>query len=162
MNATAQALLQVVLWGTIATLCMTAVTFASQNVGWSRLNLPFLLGTAFTGDRRAANALGFLLYLSGGLLFSMIYYLILAGMGGANWWTGAAVGLVHGLLVLTALLPLLPYIHPRVASEYDGPSVQRTLEPPGFLALHYGYRTPLMMLVAQTLYGAILGAGFAV
>jgi hypothetical protein len=61
-------------------------------------------------------------------------------------------------VLLVALLPLLPYMHPRMASEYDGPSYRRRLQPPGFLALNYGYRTPLATLVAQTIYGAILGA----
>jgi hypothetical protein len=161
MTPAAQALLQILLWGWIATLGMVAVTYASQSFGWSRLNLPFLLGTAFTADRRAANVLGFLLYLVVGWLFALIYYLVFAAIGRATWWIGAAVGVVHAVLLLTALLPLLPSMHPRIASEYDGPSLQRTLEPPGFLGLHYGYRTPAIMLVAQAVYGAILGAGFA-
>jgi hypothetical protein len=161
MTPAAQALLQILLWGWIATLGMVAVTYASQSFGWSRLNLPFLLGTAFTADRRAANVLVFLLYLVVGWLFALIYYLVFAAIGRATWWIGAAVGVVHAVLLLTALLPLLPSMHPRIASEYDGPSLQRTLEPPGFLGLHYGYRTPAIMLVAQAVYGAILGAGFA-
>jgi len=37
----------------------------------------------------------------------------------------------------------------------------RKLEPPGFLALHYGYRTPMAALIAQTVYGIILGIGFS-
>lgn len=160
MTPAAQSLLQILLWGLIATLGMVSVTYASQNFGWSRLNLPFLLGTAFTGDRRSANVLGFLLYLIVGWLFALIYYLLFAAIGRATWWIGAIIGAVHAMLLLTALLPLLPSMHPRVASEYDGPNMERTLEPPGFLALHYGYRTPVITLVAQAVYGAILGAGF--
>ncbi|HZP86193.1 MAG TPA: hypothetical protein VFB54_05190 [Burkholderiales bacterium] len=160
MNDVARALLEILLWGMIGTWAMIAVMYASQNFGWSRLNMPFLLGTGFTADRREANVLGFVLYWIVGWLFALIYYLILAAIGHATWWVGALVGAVHGLLLLTAILPLLPYMHPRVASEYDGPTPRRTLEPPGFLALHYGYRTPLITLVAQALYGAILGAGF--
>jgi hypothetical protein len=56
---------------------------------------------------------------------------------------------------------MLPYIHPRLASEFDGPDARKVLEPPGFWGLHYGYRTPLVVLVAQTSYGVILGIGFA-
>lgn len=160
MSPAAQALLEILLWGIIATMTMVALLYTSQNMGWSRLNLPFLLGTAFTGDRRAANVLGFMLYLIVGWLFALIYYLVLAAIGTATWWIGALLGAVHALLVLCAILPLLPYVHPRVASEYDGPTVRRMLEPPGFLALHYGYRTPLIVLIAQAVYGAILGAGF--
>jgi hypothetical protein len=63
--------------------------------------------------------------------------------------------------MLTTLAPMLPYLHPRMATEYDGPSYRRRLQPPGFFALHYGYRTPLATLLAHALYGAILGAGMS-
>jgi len=44
-----------------------------------------------------------------------------------------------------------------MASVHDGPDVERALEPPGFLGLNYGWRTPLSTIVAHALYGAILG-----
>ncbi|HLU76489.1 MAG TPA: hypothetical protein VKZ48_01145 [Burkholderiales bacterium] len=160
MTPASFAIVEILIWGLIATLAMGAILFASQNFGWSRLDLPFLLGTVFTGERHAANVLGFTLTILVGWFIAFFYYLFFAAFGEANWWLGAAAGFVHGLLVLTALLPLMPYIHPRVASEYDGPSLRRRLEPPGFLGLHYGYRTPVVTLIAQTVYGAVLGAGF--
>jgi hypothetical protein len=45
-----------------------------------------------------------------------------------------------------------------MASEHDDPRPRRLLEPPGFLALHYGYQTPVSVLAAHVVYGAILGA----
>jgi hypothetical protein len=162
MTPVAAGVVEIMIWGMIAALSMIALLYASQNLGWTRLNLPFLLGSAFTGDRRAANVLGFLLYLVIGWFIAFFYYLIFELTGGAHWWIGAVTGFVHGMLVLTAFFPLLPYLHPRMASEYDGPGVVRRLEPPGFLGLHYGYRTPVIALLAQVMYGAILGAGFSV
>ena len=44
-----------------------------------------------------------------------------------------------------------------MASEQKGPTVTRQLEPPGFLALNYGYQTPISVVVAHLIYGAILG-----
>jgi hypothetical protein len=44
-----------------------------------------------------------------------------------------------------------------MASEYDEASSTKQLEPPGFMGLNYGYRTPLTTLVGQALYGAVLG-----
>jgi hypothetical protein len=64
-------------------------------------------------------------------------------------------------VLLSLALPMLSYVHPRIASEFDGPDTRKVLEPPGFLGLHYGYRTPLVLLIAQTSYGVILGFGFA-
>jgi hypothetical protein len=46
---------------------------------------------------------------------------------------------------------------PAWASEYDGASAARQLEPPGFMGLNYGHRTPLTTLAGQVVYGAVLG-----
>ena len=151
-------ILHVLLWGFIATGALSAILFASQRLGYSRLSLPFLIGTMFTGERSAANVAGALFYLLGGWLFAFIYYFIFASLDAASWWFGALVGIVHALVLLVVLLPLLPHMHPRMASEYDGPSYRRRLQPPGFLGLNYGYRTPLATVLAHAAYGAILGA----
>jgi hypothetical protein len=158
----ASTLLSMLVWGIIATAVMVSIMAATQNLGWSRLSMSFLLGSAFTANRRSANVVGAVLYFIGGWLFAFFYYLFFAVLGRSSGWLGAIVGLVHGVLLLTVLLPLLPYMHPRMASEYDGPSGERRLEPPGFLALHYGSRTPIAALFAHVLYGAILGYGFRI
>ena len=157
----AQSIFLILMWGLMATLVMTSLLFVSQNMGWSRLNMPYLLGSFFTGERHEANVLGFMLYMLGGWLFAFLYYLMLSVIGASSWWIGGAMGLVHAVLLLALALPMLPYVHPRVASEFDGPDNRKVLEPPGFLGLHYGYRTPLVLLLAQTSYGVILGIGFA-
>jgi hypothetical protein len=74
-----------------------------------------------------------------------------------TWWFGALAGLAHGIFVLACALPLLPYVHPRTASEYHAANAIRQLEPPGFLAMNYGYHTPLTTLFGQVVYGALLG-----
>jgi hypothetical protein len=151
-------ILHVALWGLIATAAMSGIQFGAQYLGHSRLSLPFLIGTMFTGERAAANVAGVVFYLLGGWLFAFIYYFILASLQRGGWLLGMLIGLAHGAILLVALMPLLPYMHPRMASEYEAPSYRRRLQPPGFLALNYGYRTPLATLVAQAVYGAILGA----
>ena len=55
-------------------------------------------------------------------------------------------------------MPLLPSLHPRMASLVRGPTPTRLLEPPGFLAMHYGRRTAVWVIFAHLLYGGILGA----
>ena len=146
-----------VLWGLIATVAMTSILQASQGLGLSRLSLPFLVGTLFTGQRRRAMIIGFAAYTIGGWLFAFLYYLLFASVHLYTWWFGGLVGLVHGLFLLTCALPLFPFVHPRMASEYHGATALRQLEPPGFLAMNYGYRTPVTTLLAQCVYGATLG-----
>ena len=145
------------IWGLIATVAMTTVLQGAQGLGLSRLSLPFLAGTFFTGDRRWAVIIGFVFYVIGGWAFAFLYFLLFSSLGLYTWWLGLGAGLLHGLFLLVAALPMLPYIHPRMASEYDGASATRQLEPPGFMGLNYGPRTPLTTLAGQALYGAVLG-----
>ncbi|HXS52410.1 MAG TPA: hypothetical protein VN782_07760 [Usitatibacter sp.] len=161
LTQTAAEIVTILVWGFAATAALSAVMFAAQRMGYSRLSLPFLVGTMFTGDRAAAQALGLVLYLLGGWLFAFVYYFLFASIGRTGWEIGLLIGAVHGAVLLVMLLPLLPYVHPRMASEYEGPTRGRRLQPPGFLALNYGYRTPLIAIVAHGLYGLILGARLA-
>src|SRR6185295_8434307 len=145
------------LWGLIATVAMTTILQAGQGLGYSRMSLPFLVGTFFSSKRRWAVVVGFTVYTIGGWLFAFLYFFLFASIGIYTWWFGAIAGVIHGLFLLVAALPVLPFAHPRMASEYHGPNSGRPLEPPGFMALNYGYGTPAITLLAQTAYGATLG-----
>jgi uncharacterized membrane protein YagU involved in acid resistance len=145
------------LWALVATVAMTSVLEMSRGMGFSRLSLPFLIGTFFTSHRRWAVVLGFIAYTIGGWLFAFFYFLLFESIRLYTWWFGALAGLFHGVFLLTCVLPLLPYVHPRMASEYHAVNAIRQLEPPGFLAMNYGYHTPLSTLIGQVLYGATLG-----
>jgi hypothetical protein len=147
-----------VLWGFVATATMTTLMALAQGVGLTRMSLPFLLGTAFTPARDRALVVGGAAHFANGWLFSFLYAGVFEQLGRATWWIGAAGGLLHGGFVLAVLLPLLPGLHPRMVSEYYGPTPNRQLQPPGFLALHYGRRTPLVAMAAHVAYGAVLGA----
>lgn len=151
----------VALWAFIATAALTSILAGSQGWGLSRLSLSFLLGTLFTGNRHRAAVLGFVLYMAGGFVFAFVYFLLMNEIGRASWWIGGVIGVLHAAFLLTAVLPVFPHVHPRMATEYDGPSGQRRLEPPGFLGLNYGYRTPLITVIGHAVYGAILGAGMS-
>lgn len=145
------------LWSFVATLALTTVMAGSQGLGLTRMNLPYMLGAMFTPSRDRAKVVGFGVHLLNGWLFSLAYVAAFHAWGRATWWAGAAIGLVQAVFVLTVGMSLLPSLHPRMASEQKGPTVTRQLEPPGFLALNYGYQTPASVLLAHLIYGAILG-----
>jgi hypothetical protein len=145
------------IWGFVATLLLTTVLELCRGLGLSRISLPFLLGTIFTANRHHAQILGYLLQFTIAFVFSFFYAIIFDSLQLATWWLGTLMGFLHGLMVLAILLPLLPHIHPRMASEFDGPDPTRMLEPPGFLGLNYGRRTPIITLLAHILFGLILG-----
>jgi len=150
------------LWGFVATVVLTLLMAGSQGMRLTRMSLPYMLGTMFTASRDRAKALGFLLHLISGWLFALVYLAAFNSWGRSTWWLGALIGLVQSLFVLTAGMRLVPGFHPRMASEQQGPTVARQLEPPGFLALNYGVQTPLSVIAAHLLYGAILGAFYTV
>jgi hypothetical protein len=150
-------------WGAVAggfagTLVLTTALRAGNELGLTRMDLPFLLGTAFSGDRTRAKALGYVLHFLAGVGFALGYYLIFLAIGNSGWWLGAIFGLVHGLFSGTALVNiLLPLIHPRMGTPSTAAPSVALLEPPGFMMLNYGARTPLVMLLAHVAYGAVVG-----
>ena len=145
------------LWGFVATVVLTGLMSVSQGLGLTRMSLPYMLGTMFTPDRDRAKVIGFFVHLVNGWSLAIVYAAAFQSWRRATWWLGAGIGLVHGLFVLVTVMPLLPGLHPRMASEQRGPTPTRQLEPPGFMALNYGRRTPLSVLLAHLVYGAILG-----
>ena len=150
------------LWGFVATVVLTTIMAGSQGLRLTRMNLPYMLGAMFTPSRDRAKLVGLAVHLVNGWIFSLLYVAAFHHWGRATWWSGAAVGFVHAAFVLTAGMRLLPGLHPRMATERQGPTVVRQLEPPGFLALNYGYQTPVSMLIAHLTYGIILGSFYTV
>ena len=147
-------------WATFgfgATVALTAIMVMAQLAGLSRMDLPLMLGTIFVGDPDRARVVGFLVHLGIGQLFALVYAGSFAALGFATWWLGALFGAFHGVAALTVGMPLLPGIHPRMASERTGARLTAVLEPPGLFALNYGRETPLVTLVAHVTYGLLLG-----
>jgi uncharacterized membrane protein YagU involved in acid resistance len=149
------------LWGFVSTLVLTTTMVGGQGLGLTRMNIPFMLGTIFTPDRDRAKLYGFLAHFANGWIFSILYVLAFTSLHKATWWVGAIIGLAHALFVLVVVMSLLPSFHPRMASEQHGPTAARKLEPPGFMAMNYGIRTPIAVVLSHLVYGAILGALYA-
>lgn len=144
-------------WGFAGTVVLTTVMAGSQGLRMTRMNIPFLLGTMLTPNRDRANPIGVVMHLLNGWLFSLIYVAAFHAVGRPSIWFGMLIGTVHALFVLAVGMPILPGLHPRMASEQQGPTEVRQLEPPGFFAMHYGIQTPVSVLVAHLIFGAILG-----
>jgi uncharacterized membrane protein YagU involved in acid resistance len=145
------------LWGFVSTVVLTIIDTMTQSLGLTRMNLPYMLGTIFTPDRDRAKLYGYLVHLGTGWVFSLFYVLIFDSIGAAGWWRGMILGILHALLMLTVAMALMPGLHPRMASEMHGPEAHNMLEPPGFMALHYGRRAPLAVLFSHAIFGIILG-----
>ncbi|HZX94020.1 MAG TPA: hypothetical protein VFE90_05855 [Myxococcales bacterium] len=143
--------------GFVGTMVLTTLGAGAQQLHLTRMSIPFLLGTAVTRSRGRAMAIGFFVHLFNGQLFALLYVALFQALGAAGIISGALIGLAHAMVVLVVVMPLLPFVHPRMASLHQGPTELRQLEPPGPLALHYGATTPLVVLVSHVVFGAVVG-----
>jgi hypothetical protein len=156
----------VTLWGALAggfvgTVLLTSGLRVAQELGWTRMDIPLLLGTVFADDRDRATVIGVAVHFLNGLLFALGYYAIFSAVDQAGWVFGAALGVVHAALAGGVLVTLvLPAVHPRMGTPWSDSEETPLLEPPGFLLVNYGRRTALLTLLAHVAYGAIVG-GFA-
>ena len=151
------------IWGAIVgglagTFVLTTLLRAASELGLTRMDIPFLLGTAVTADRVRAKAIGYSLHFGFGLLFALGYYAIFLVVDASGFLLGGLFGFVHALFAGSALVNvLLPVVHPRMGTGFTAAGAAPLLEPPGFLLLNYGRQTPLVTVVAHVAYGAIVG-----
>lgn len=115
-----------------------------QAAGFSALNLPLLLGEAFTGTATAGSYIvGLLIHLAVSAIAGVIYEQMMRYSGQAGWRVGALIALVHwgvfGLLVGT------------LSEGSTG------LAAPGFYGVGYGATGFLEILGLTLLFGAVLG-----
>jgi hypothetical protein len=147
--------------GLVGTVVLTTGLRLAQELGWTRMDIPLLLGTALSADRDRAEVLGYALHFVNGLLFALAYGVVFSAVGQAGVVFGAALGLVHALFAGGALVNvLLPAIHPRMGTRWSDASETPLLEPPGFMLRNYGRATAAVTVLLHVVYGAIVG-GFA-
>ena len=111
------------IWGALAggflgTVVLTSVLRACSELRLTRMDIPFLLGTAFFTDSTRAKAVGYLLHFGFGLIFALVYYGLVPGdrprraggsAGCSAWPTPLFVG-------TTLVNVLLPAVHPRMGT----------------------------------------------
>jgi hypothetical protein len=150
-------------WGAIVggfagTLVLSTALSGASVLHFTRMDIPFLLGTVFTKNRSRAKVVGYSVHAGFGLVFALGYYGIFAVIGHAGWLAGMIFGVAHGLFAGTALVNvLLPAVHPLMGNDYTAADAPAYLEAPGFMLLNYGRTTPVVTLLAHMAYGAIVG-----
>lgn len=149
------------LFGLIATAGLTAVLVTAQLAGWTRLDLPLVLGTAFVADHDRARVVGAVAHMGFGEAFALGYAAVFANLGSSSIWLGAVLGFLHGFVAVGLIVPLLPSVHPRMLSNRAGRSARPGLEPPGALSLNYGRQTPVITLLAHLVFGVALALSLA-
>jgi hypothetical protein len=93
--------------GVAGTVALTTVLAGASHLRLTRIDIPFLLGTALSLDRSRARVIGFALHFVAGLVFALGYYAMFVALGASSWWLGALFGLGHALLAGTWLVNTL-------------------------------------------------------
>ena len=86
------------------------------------MDLPFLLGTAFTDNRRQAKAIGYVVsFRARRRVRAAPTARFSRPSAGAAWRLGALLGALHALFTGTVLVNvLLPIVHPRIGDAGNG------------------------------------------
>jgi hypothetical protein len=147
--------------GFVGTLVLTTGLRLGQIAGLTRMDIPLLLGTAFTESRSRASAIGYALHFLNGQIFALGYWVIFVAVDQAGWLFGGLLGVVHAAFAGGALVNiLLPAVHPRMGTRWTDASQTPLLEPPGFMLWNYGRHTALVTMLGHIAYGSIVG-GFS-
>ena len=151
-------------WGALAGGAVGATVLASglrlaQELGWTRMDIPFLLGTFFTESRSAATVIGYVVHLGIGLVFALLYAAVFAATDLTSWWFGLLLGCVQAAFIGGTLAnQLLPAVHPRMGTQWSDAEETPLLEPPGFMLVNYGRSTLAVTFALHLVFGAIVGA----
>ena len=144
--------------GFVGTIVLTSSLRLMQALGLTRMDIPLLLGTAFSQDRRKATIIGYAVHFANGIVFALGYAAIFFAVGHAGWIFGGLLGIVHAAFAGGALVNvLLPAVHPRMGTPWTDAQKTPLLEPPGFMLVNYGRHTVIGTLLAHVAYGAIVG-----
>jgi hypothetical protein len=144
--------------GLVGTIVLTTGSRLAQQLGWTRMDVPLLLGTIFSAERGRASAIGYAIHFTNGLAFALAYGLIFEATGRASWLFGLLLGAAHGAFAGGGLLNvLLPVVHPRMGKPWTDARSTPVLEPPGFLLSNYGRATLGATFALHLVYGAIVG-----
>lgn len=144
--------------GLVGTIVLTTGSRLAQQLGWTRMDIPLLLGTAFSAERGRATAIGYAIHFANGLVFSLAYGLVFSAVGTAGALFGLALGAAHGVFAGAGFLNvLLPVVHPRMGKPWTDARATPVLEPPGFLLSNYGRATLVATFALHLAYGAIVG-----
>lgn len=146
---------------------MTLVMEGMSVYGYTSMpSLSLIIGTVFSGNRDAAMRIGLGLYflVLGSLIPGFFYALFLSLFEMPEWWVGALLGSVNGVLVGVGL-GQIGRIHPRMV---DGPGARPVMvrslgfgrsevaiARPGIFGLNWGDLTPVVITIAYAVFGIV-------
>jgi hypothetical protein len=140
--------LGVIISAFVATLVMSMFMSLAPKMGMPRMDIVGMLSTMFT--KKGIPALGWMMHLMMGVIFSLAYvFLWSQGIGAATWLYGMLFGAVHWLIV-GIIMVMIPMLHVGIRSgEVKAPGLYMTGNGGGIQAFVGG-------LMGHMLFGLVL------
>src|SRR5712691_7108738 len=135
------------LWSFVATLFLTGLLSASQGLGLTRMNIPYMLGTMLTPDRDRAKLSGFFLHFLNGWGFAFLYTAAFESWRRSGWWRRAAAARAASAHGQRAARPYADA--PARAARLHGPELRRAHAAFGHAGPHRLWRDPGCLLQAS-------------
>lgn len=155
--------------GFVGTVVMTAMMSLAGKMGLTRMPpMTLVTGSLMSSDPERARRLGIMMHyiVMGSVVFGLIYAAVFTGVDSASVLTGLVVGAVHGVVVGAMAMPMMPAMHPRMATapvsgslDTEGGTV--TLSEPGFFGANWGGMTPVGLLVGHMVFGIVVAVVYA-
>ena len=141
--------------GLTATLVMSMVMALAPKMGFPKMDIVGMLSTMFS--KKGIPALGWMMHLMMGVVFTLIYSFLWAQeIGSATWLTGLVFGAVHWLIV-GLIMAMIPMMHVGIRSgEVKAPGLYMTGNGGGVMAFVGGLMGHMIFgLVAALVYAII-------
>jgi hypothetical protein len=155
--------------GMIGGAVMAMVVMVAKRGGLTEMDIAVIEGAMFTGDKKAAKAVGMFMHLvvMSGLIIGSVYAALFAWLELAPenaWWVGALLGIGHAF-VGGAMVAMMPAMHPRVGTAGPTPAAATGpdlhMGPPGFFARNYGSAAIPVWFTGHVVYGLVVGLVYA-
>jgi hypothetical protein len=139
-----------IVWGILAAIAMTLFMMMGHSMGMTRMDLFDLLGSMVAPAHTSrSRGIGAMIHLMDGALLAIAWAFAAALVGwAANWASGLVWGVILALLALL-MMSSIGAVHPAIRRAEE--------EDPGAAATNFGKMTPMGILVAHLIYGAVLG-----
>ncbi len=131
-------------------LAMTVFMYILVAIGF-RIDVLYLIGTRFVdpSDSGKAYTVGFILHLLIGIIWGLLYVLLMIGMvESPNWTLGLQFGAAHGLFV-GVIISTFADSHPHVGPD-------KAIPDPGMFGNRWGISIPFIIVLLHVLYGFVM------
>lgn len=137
-------------WGAVAALAMSLTIAIGRSIGITTMNLLDLLGSLIAPRGTGASwFVGLLIHMATGAVLAVAGAYSIVLLGFEVTWLSAGIWAAFVSLLALLMMSSLGVVHPKIRRHEQ--------VDPGPAAVHFGALTPVGVVLAHLVYGAVLG-----